>query len=119
MQAAIERGIVVNTIHCGTSQEGLFGKWQDGAKLAEGEFFNIDQDRAIVHIECPQDKVIIQLNTELNKTYLWYGAEAERGRYEANQVEQDANAASAGANAIAGRANAKAGERIATIIAIW
>jgi hypothetical protein len=108
-KTAIERGVVVNTIHCGTSQEGLFGKWQDGAKLAEGEFFNIDQDRAIVHIDCPQDKVIIQLNTELNKTYLWYGAEAERGRYEANQVEQDSNAASAGANAIAGRANAKAG----------
>jgi hypothetical protein len=106
---AIERGIVVNTIHCGTSQEGYIGKWQDGAKLAEGESFNIDQDRAIVHIDCPQDKVIIELNTELNKTYLWYGAKSERGRYKANQAEQDANASSAGANAIAGRASAKAG----------
>jgi len=106
---AIEHGIVVNTIHCGTSQEGLIGKWQDGAKLAEGEFFNIDQDRTIVHIDCPQDKVIIQLNGELNKTYLWYGAEATRGRYEANQVAQDTNAASAGPSAIASRANAKSG----------
>ena len=31
---AIERGIVVNTIHCGSSAEGVQGKWQDAAHLA-------------------------------------------------------------------------------------
>jgi len=59
---AIEKGIVVNTIHCGTRQEGIQGGWQNGAQLAEGEFLNIDQDRATVEIDCPQDKVIIKLN---------------------------------------------------------
>ena len=83
---AIERGIVVNTIHCGNSDEGRRGKWQDGAKLAEGESFNIDQDRAVVQIRCPQDEIIIKLNTELNKTYLWYGTKHERLRYYENQV---------------------------------
>src|SRR3989304_4542781 len=39
---ASERGMVVNTIHCGNSEEGRRGMWQDGAKLAEGESFNID-----------------------------------------------------------------------------
>lgn len=106
---AIERGIVVNTIHCGNSQVGIQGKWQHGAQLAEGESFNIDQDRTEVHIDCPQDKVIIQLNAELNKTYLWYGAAHERGRYEANQAAQDANAQQSSPNAIASRAGAKAG----------
>lgn len=106
---AIERGIVVNTIHCGNSREGIEGEWQRGAQLAEGEFFNIDQDRTEVHIDCPQDKVIIQLNAELNKTYLWYGAAHERGRYEANQAAQDANAERSSSNAISTRAAAKAG----------
>ena len=105
---AIERGIVVNTIHCGNSQEGIQGQWQHGAQLAEGEFLNIDQDRAVVHIDCPQDKVIIQLNAELNKTYLWYGAAKERGRYEANQAAQDENAERTGSNAISSRVAAKA-----------
>ncbi len=106
---AIEHGIVVNTIHCGTSQEGIQGEWQHGAQLAEGEFFNIDQDRTEVHIDCPQDKVIIQLNAELNKTYLWYGAAAVRSRYEANQVAQDKNAERSSPNAAATRASAKSG----------
>ena len=104
---AIERGIVVNTIHCGNSSEGIAGKWQHGAQLAEGEFFNIDQDRVVVPIKCPQDEIIIRLNAELNKTYLWYGARTDRQRYEANQVAQDTNAQ--GAGAAAPRAVAKAG----------
>jgi hypothetical protein len=106
---AIERGIVVNTIHCGNSEEGRRGKWQDGAKLAEGESFNIDQDRAVVQIRCPQDEIIIKLNTELNKTYLWYGAKNERLRYYENQVAQDQNAAGLGRGVAASRATAKSG----------
>jgi hypothetical protein len=31
---AIERGIVVNTIHCGNSQEGIKDHWQNGPQLA-------------------------------------------------------------------------------------
>ena len=105
---AIERGVVVNTIHCGSHGEGVAGKWQHGAQLAEGEFFNIDQDRAVVHIDCPQDKIIIRLNAELNKTYLWYGAHKDRDYYAGNQVAQDSNAEQVGADTASGRAIAKA-----------
>jgi hypothetical protein len=105
---AIDRGIVVNTIHCGTRQEGITGEWEKGAKLAEGEYLNIDQDRHVVEIECPQDKVIIKLNAELNKTYLWYGGEQERHYYAANQEAQDSNAAQAGGGVASSRASAKA-----------
>lgn len=104
---AIERGIVINTIHCGNSDEGRNGMWNEGAKLAEGEFFNIDQDRAVVQIRCPQDDIIIKLNAELNKTYLWYGAADARHYYCQNQVAQDSNAESAGASTLAARASAK------------
>jgi hypothetical protein len=106
---AIERGIVVNTIHCGNSSAGISGKWQHAAQLAEGEFFNIDQDRAVVQIHCPQDEIIIKLNAELNKTYLWYGAREDRRRYAENQVAQDSNAIGAGAPVAAARAATKAG----------
>jgi von Willebrand factor type A domain len=105
---AIERGIVVNTIHCGNHSEGVGGSWQDGARLAEGESFNIDQDRAVVQIRCPQDEIIIRLNAELNKTYLWYGAEIDRAAYGANQMAQDSNAEQSGPASAATRAVAKA-----------
>lgn len=104
---AIEKGIVVNTIHCGSSQEGIAGGWKDGAKLAEGEFFNIDQDRTVVQIDCPQDKIIIKLNAELNSTYLWYGAADEQKSFAANQVAQDENAAALGTSVASSRAVAK------------
>ncbi len=107
-KGAIERGIVVNTIHCGNSEDGRRGMWQDGAKLAEGESFNIDQDRAVVQIRCPQDEIIIRLNTELNKTYLWYGAESDRRGYSQNQVAQDSNAGGMGGGVLAARAVTKA-----------
>jgi uncharacterized small protein (DUF1192 family) len=79
-----------------------------GARLAEGEFFNIDQDRAVVHVKCPQDDVIIRLNTELNRTYLWFGAEDVRENYGANQIAQDENAIRYGAGASRGYAKANA-----------
>ena len=43
-KSAIEKGVVVNTIHCGDYDTGISTKWKDGADLAEGEYMNIDQD---------------------------------------------------------------------------
>ena len=90
-KAAISKGIIVNTIHCGPEAEGISTKWKDGATIADGRFLVIDQNRAVVSIEAPQDKEIAKLGEELNKTYLAYGvagrASAER------QKGQDANAA--------------------------
>ena len=104
---AIERGIVVNTIHCGDRQSGIQGMWQEGAQLAEGEFLNIDQDRQEIQIECPQDKLIIELNTRLNSTYLWYGK--DRMRFESNQAQQDANAQGLGTERLVQRVQVKGG----------
>lgn len=89
-QAAITKGIVVNTIHCGNEADGIRGKWQEGAQLADGRYMVIDQNRAVVHFEAPQDREISRLGVELNKTYLAYGA---AGRLSAErQSAQDANA---------------------------
>lgn len=90
-KAAITKGIIVNTIHCGGEAEGVNTKWKDGADLADGRCLVIDHNRAVVSIEAPQDKEIAKLGVELNKTCLAFGA---AGRLSAErQYRQDANAA--------------------------
>ena len=91
-KAAIAKGIIVNTIHCGSEAEGINTKWQDGALLADGKYMVIDHNRAVVTIEAPQDKEIAKLSVELNKTYIAYGA---GGRVASDrQAAQDVNAMS-------------------------
>lgn len=91
-KAAISKGIIVNTIHCGDERTGIATQWQDGARLADGKFMIIDQNRAVVHFEAPQDKEIARLSADLNKTYLAFGVNGAAGL--ANQAAQDFNAAS-------------------------
>ena len=91
-KAAIEHGIIVNTIHCGPEAEGMATKWQDGALLAEGKYMVIDHNQAVVHFEAPQDKEITRLGVELNKTYIAFGTAGAANA--ARQVAQDANSAS-------------------------
>jgi von Willebrand factor type A domain len=88
--AAKERGIVVNTIFCGPAEEGARTGWTEGATVAGGKSFSINQNRAVAMNAAPQDAEIARLGVEMNKTYLGYG----RGGAEAKkrQIEQDANA---------------------------
>jgi hypothetical protein len=90
---AIKRGIIVNTIHCGEQTTGETTGWSDGAKLADGRALNINQDRAVVAIAAPQDAEIVRLSSELNKTYVAYGATGEESQ--TRQREQDELAATA------------------------
>ncbi|MEQ9454940.1 MAG: vWA domain-containing protein [Phycisphaeraceae bacterium] len=74
-KAATDKDITVNTIHCGSADEGRRGEWHLGAQLGNGEFLTIEQDRAILDIRCPQDDHILELNRKLNSTYIPYGHE--------------------------------------------
>jgi hypothetical protein len=91
-KAAITKGIIVNTIHCGSEADGVNTKWKDGADLADGKYLVIDQNRAVVSITTPLDKEIATLGVELNKTYLAYGVAGKASA--SRQVAQDANVAS-------------------------
>ena len=107
-KAAIAKGILVNTIHCGGMGEGIRTKWQDGATLADGKYMVIDHNRAVVHIEAPQDKELAKLSADLNQTYLAYGSS---GRMAAErQSAQDLNVATLApaSGAVVQRAVAKA-----------
>ncbi len=87
---AISKGIVVNTIHCGSDSEGVDGKWKDGAVLADGKYLNIDHNRETIHIAAPQDKEIAELGIKLNDTYIAFGQTGNIA-YE-RQTAQDKNA---------------------------
>jgi hypothetical protein len=87
---AFSKGIIVNTIHCGSRDEGVNGSWNDGAALGGGKFMIIDQDRAIRHIDAPQDKKISELGIELNKTYLGYGKLRREGAEKQSLADKDA-----------------------------
>ena len=101
------KGVIVNTIHCGSREEGIAGSWHDGPALAEGKFLSINQDKAIAHVDAPQDKEIGALGLKLNDTYLAYGAQGRVGL--ANQAQADNDAmANAGNGAWSTRANCKA-----------
>lgn len=87
---AVAKGVIVNTIHCGGEQSGISGGWKSGAVLADGRFLTIDHNKAVVHVDAPQDAEIVKLNEKLNETYIAFGRlGAERAR---EQVAQDANA---------------------------
>lgn len=89
-RAAIDRGIIVNTIHCGSETDGIKGQWKQGALLADGRFLNINQNQQIAHIPAPQDGQITRLNEQLNGTYLPFG---RQGTERLNvQAAQDSNA---------------------------
>ncbi len=99
-------GVIVNTIHCGNERTGIAGKWRHGALVGGGKFLTIEQDRAIAHIHCPQDEVLLKLNLKLNSTYIPYGDVGREGVR--RQERQDANAAGAAPQAIASRVASKA-----------
>ncbi len=104
-KAAIGKGIIVNTIHCGSSNKGISGKWKDGAMLADGQFLNIDQNKTAVHITAPQDAEIAELGIKLNSTYIAYGRLGRRAAE--RQSAQDSNASSSSKLAATQRAVTK------------
>lgn len=68
------KNIFVNTIFCGSRQQGLAEQWKAGADLAEGDYANIDQGVQTYTAAAPQDDQIAQLSNKLNDTYVARGA---------------------------------------------
>lgn len=90
-EQAKNQNVVVNTIFCGGFDEGIRTSWKDGAVLTAGEYMSINHNSKTVYVKTPYDDQISKLNSDLNNTYIYYGA---KGRsYKMNQVAQDNNAA--------------------------
>lgn len=107
---AISKGIIVNTIFCGSFQEGIDTNWKDGADLADGKYINIDHNQVVVDIAAPQDAEIMALGKKLNETYVAYGTKGALSK--TRQEAQDTNASSiAGSGAMVQRSVAKASKQ--------
>jgi len=89
---AKEKDVVVNTIYCGSIDEGLYGGWKSGADLTGGTYMSIEQDRKTVYIATPYDQKISSLNEKLNDTYIYYGSSGASKKE--LQMAQDRNAGS-------------------------
>lgn len=81
---AIERGIYINTILCGGNTDA--GRvWQEIARRAEGEYFQIQQDGGVVAVATPYDAELAELNGALVETVVVYGtAEQQMAARELN-----------------------------------
>ncbi len=97
--------ITVNTIYCGNFNEGVQTFWKDGAYIAGGDYMNIDQDCKYVYIKSPYDDRLMELNKELNGTYIAYGELGEV--FAVRQEVQDDNASSMNRSVAIKRANTK------------
>lgn len=106
VKAAVQKGLIVNTIFCGNEAEGISTGWKDGALRGEGTYGFIDHNAAAVHIPAPQDKELADLSSKLNTTYLAYGRLGQQMME--RQEAQDLNATTASPAAPAARAQTKA-----------
>jgi hypothetical protein len=105
-ELAVRSNVIVNTIYCGDPQHSESMAWKQFADWSEGKFMAINQSGAIA-IATPFDKDLADLSGQLNKTYLFWGAEAKKSAE--NQVRQDSNAAAAAPGVAAQRGQSKAG----------
>src|SRR5690606_9688748 len=94
---AAAKGIMINTIHCGSREEGIATGWADGARIGSGAYSHIDQNQHVVDITTPYDAELNKLSIQLNGTFHFYGTATVRDRLSQNQAAQDSNAAGLGA----------------------
>jgi len=106
---AISKDVVVNTIYCGSAANAEADGWRQFAKMSEGSFASIDQNRGAVAIATPHDAKLQELSGKLNTTYVAYGKKELRQEKTVNQQAADASSGKSSPSAGASRALSKAG----------
>jgi len=74
LEAALARGIVVNTVQCGDDPDAR-REWTRIARLAQGRFFAVEQAGGALAVNTPFDEAIARLSEALDATRLYYGSE--------------------------------------------
>jgi von Willebrand factor type A domain-containing protein len=106
-ESAVRKGIIINTIFCGSPSDADAAGWKQFADLSEGRFVAIDQQRGTVAMATPMDKDLAVLSAKLNGTFCFAGKDAKL--LAENQARQDDNALRLGIPAAASRAESKGG----------
>ncbi len=94
---ARQRGIVVNTIQCG-SDSSATQPWSQIAALGAGDFLRVEQNGSAVAITTPYDDKLARLSAALDDTRLYYGdakvqAEKRAKLAATSKLEEKASAA--------------------------
>ncbi|MBO0699789.1 MAG: VWA domain-containing protein [Zavarzinella sp.] len=83
---AAERGILVNTVQCGTDAE-CARVWREIATKAGGAYVQIAQDGATVRVITPYDKRLAEINAELENSTLIYGDKDKQAKDQAFRLK--------------------------------
>lgn len=71
---AKEKGVIINTLYCGSKADGIREHWNIIDQCGGGSFTNINPNLKIDETPTPYDDQIITLNSTLNNTYIAYGS---------------------------------------------
>ena len=82
LQAAAQRGIVVNTIQSG-NLTATVNPWQRIAQLGHGSYFQVGDSGNGVAIATPFDEKLANLSRKLDATRVYYGSAEEKAAKEA------------------------------------
>ena len=112
VEAATEKGIVINTIQCGEIASAV-APWTQIASLGNGDFFQVEQAGGAVAYTTPYDEEIAVLAAKLDDTRLYYGTREEKEKMKGKVAATDKlnEGASFAARARRGVFNASAGGR--------
>jgi hypothetical protein len=104
---ARKRGILVNAVQAGAARD-TERVWRSIAQLGDGDYIPIPQDGgAVVIIETPYDRQIIELQGRINGTVVPYGSRADQARVE-DKTKQVAAAPAPAATEMASYINKRA-----------
>lgn len=81
------KGVIVNTIYCGSREQGIREHWNLSSECGNGSFTVINHNDRIEDIPTPYDSILFSLNEKLNNTYIAYGYAG--GANKAMQAEVD------------------------------
>jgi Mg-chelatase subunit ChlD len=104
---AAEREVIINTVQCG-NQAQTTPIWQEIARLADGQFAQVDQSGGMTVIPTPFDDELAKLNTKLAENVVAFGDKGERTVAMARQATAAGYGGYAGAPAAAESAAFKA-----------
>jgi hypothetical protein len=87
IEMARKRGITVNAVQAGNARD-TERVWRSIAQLGGGDFIPIPQNGgAVVIIETPYDRQIIELQGRINGTVIPYGSRADQERVRSRQTQ--------------------------------
>jgi hypothetical protein len=104
VRLASSKGIVVNTILCGTNRPAR-KNWKKIASLSQGQFFQVGQTGNAVAMQTPYDKKMAELSRKLDKTRMVYGKRKERERINLKQLAESESVSKASVSSRARRAD--------------